>query len=228
MAAPSSAGVGDVSEERRLATVELLGALTYGQLRAFETTARAIRHAPDARTMDRLAGFAVREHAGYTRLRDHLIGFTDLGGPVMDRQKALFDTVFDMAPVDDWLGACTFLATGLPLAADFVRAVAPALDEETATVLVDALADRNAFERFAVDRVVELTRDDREALDRTRALVSDLFGKVLTAFQASIADTDALEVLLGDDQGDGVKRVALEVVEGHRRRMHALGLEDLV
>lgn len=222
-----------MSDERALATVELLGALTYGQLRAFETTARAVRHAPDAHRMDRLASFAVREHEAYAVLRDHLISLTDLGGPVMDRQKPLFDSFFDQAPIDDWNGACVFFAVGLPMAADFVREVAPTLAPDTALVVVGALTDRGPFERFAIEELRALLVDDA-ARERARHDVGDLLGRALTGFQAGMAETDALGVLLGEG-GDGatagdelVKRVAMTVLAGHRRRMHELGLEDLV
>lgn len=222
-----------MSDERALATVELLGALTYGQLRAFETTARAMRHAPDARRMDRLAGFAVREHEAYSVLRDHLIALTELGGAVLDRQKPLFDSFFDHAPLDDWNGACTFFAVGLPMAADFAREIAPTLEPDTALVVVGALADRGPFERFAIGELAAQL-EDPEARDRTRHAVGDILGRALTGFQASITNTDALRVLLGEGEdgeaaGDElVKRVAMSVIEGHRRRMHELGLEDLI
>ncbi len=221
-----------MSDARDLATVELLGALTYGQLRAFEVTARAIRCAPTSRLADRLASYAVREHERYVKLRDRLIGLTDLGGPAMDRQKRVFDAFFDHAPVDEWLPANTFFAIGLPLAADFIREIAPALDEETASVVVDALAGREAFEEFAIDQVVATIHDDEEGRLRTRGLVADLLGRALTGFQASLADTDALHVLLGGDDGSPeadalVRRVAVSVLDGHRRRMHAMGLENL-
>ena len=53
-------------------------------------------------------------------------------------------------------------------------------------------------------------------------------------FQGIIADTDALKVVLEHDaEEEGisgetrVKRLAIAVLEGHRRRMVELGLEDL-
>lgn len=223
-------------EEVRLATVELLGALAYGQLRAFEVTASAIRVAPDARAADRLASFAVREHEAYVVLRDHLVGQTDLAAAVIDRQKPVFDSFFDAAPVADWRSACTFFAVGLPIAADFTREIAPSLHPATAVVVVGALADRAPFEAFAVGELqAQMVGDDDR--DEIRHLVADVLGRALTGFQGAMADTDALQVLLALQQeeepdageaGDAlVRRVAVRVLDGHRRRMHALGLEDL-
>lgn len=219
-------------DEIELATVELLGALAYGQLRSFEMSSRAIRHAPDARLADEVAEFAVREHAAYLLLRDHLLERTDLGPAVMDRQKPHFDGYFDRVPVDGWFEACAFFAVGLPLAADFGREIAPLLDERTGLVVVGALADRAPFEDFAIAHLREQLRDD-EARERARRLVADMIGRALTGFQGVITDTDALRVLLEagrdpDETGEArVRRLALAIMERHRRRMVDLGLEDL-
>lgn len=216
-----------MEDARALATVELLGALTYAQLRSFEVTARAVRSAPGVREAETVAGFAAAEHTSYRLLRDHLEELTDLAVAVMERQRARIDDYFDRAPVDRWVDACTFFAVGLPLAADFTRQIAPALDPATAEVLVRALADRGPFERFALERLAAALADADEAEHaRLRRLVADVTGRALTGFQAAITDSDALEVLLGDS-ADRVREVAIKVLEGHRRRMHALGLDDL-
>lgn len=220
--------------DRQLAVVELLGALAYGQLRAFEMTAHAIRVAPDASVGHRLAGFAVREHEAYVRLRDALARRTDLSEAVMDRQKPRFDDYFDAVELDDWLAASLFFAVGLPIAADFVREIAPTLDDETAGVLVAALADRGPFEEFALEQVRAAIAGSDEHHDRARHLSADVLGRALTGFQGALTDTDALKVLFREAaiaQGESaeavVKRVAITIMTGHRRRMHALGLEDL-
>lgn len=217
-----------------LATVELLGALAYGQLRSFELTSRAIRHAPDAQIADELGDFALREHGGYALLRDFLRQRTDLAGAVMDRQKPHFDAYFDRVPMEDWFSACAFFALGLPLAADFARGIAPTLDEETGMVVVGALADRAPFEEFARDHLREQLVDD-ERRDQARHLVADLLGRALTGFQGVISDTDALKVLLenpsdgppGESTEGRVKRLAMSVMAGHRQRVLDLGVEDL-
>lgn len=219
-------------EERELATVELLGALAYGQLRSFAATARLVALAPDARTADLAADAAAHEHESYRRLRDHLEARTRLAAAVMDRQKPRFDAFFDRAPLDDWLGACVFFALGLPIAADFAREIAPALDEDTARTVTEVLAGRSTFEQAAIDRLAAQLDDDG-ARERARELVADLLGRALTSFQGVVEDTDALDVLLAADTGTGetaeqrVKRLAMTLLDGHRRRVVGLGLEDL-
>ena len=223
---------GTRTERTRLATVELLGAVTYGQLRAFQVTASAIAVAPDARTADRLADFAVREHGAYAVLRDHLVDETDLAAAVIDRQREVFDAYFDAIDLPDWRSACTFFAVGLPIAADFSREVAPTLAPRSADVIVTALADRGPFERWVLEQVQDQMRTE-EDVEQVRGLVADMLGRALTGYQGAMAETDALQVLLleADEAGAGghdlVRRVAVRVLENHRRRMHALGIDDL-
>ncbi|GGI08238.1 ferritin-like fold-containing protein [Egicoccus halophilus] len=221
-----------MSEELELATVEVLGALAYGQLRSFQVTARAVGHAPDARTADELAELALREHAGYVLLRDTLAHRTDLPAAVMDRQKPHFDAYFDRVPLDDWFGACAFFALGLPIAADFGRELAASLDRETGMVVVASLADRGPFQQFATDHLRAQLGDD-ETCARARQLVANLLGRALQGFQGVMSDTDALKVVLASGAADGetgetrAKRLAIGVMQGHHRRMIELGLEDL-
>jgi hypothetical protein len=59
-------------------------------------------------------------------------------------------------------------------------------------------------------------------------------GLALTEFTTSLNSTNALRVLFerhaereGTTAERVVKRLAIDVLESHRRRMHALGLDDL-
>ncbi|MDX1511161.1 MAG: ferritin-like fold-containing protein [Nitriliruptorales bacterium] len=214
--------------EGPLATAELVGALTYGQLRAFQITAAAVRCAPTIPLADRLAGFAIREHERYRKLRDHLQRQTDLADRVVERQRLRFDEYFDAVRMDDWVEAVTFFAVGLPMAADFARAVARLVDDDTAAVIMSALADRADFEDFANAQLVEALGGGDEAVARLRHLVADVVGRALTGFQAAVTDSDALRVLLsGDQDGAAVKQLAIEVLHTHRERMIGLGLDDI-
>ncbi len=218
-------------DEIELATVELLGALAYGQLRAFDATARTVPHAPSSRVADELASFAVAEHGRYVRLRDHLAKRTQLATAVMDRQRRRFDDYFNRAPLEDWFGASVFFALGLPIAADFGRAIAPVLDPETAAVVVETL-DRGEAQQVAMRQLAAQLRTEEDK-ERARHLAADLLGRALTGFQSVMSDTDALEILLDVDRAKDegreqrVKRLAISVLEGHRRRVVELGLEGL-
>lgn len=223
----------DEQREVERATVEVLGALAYGQLRAFAAAARVVSLAPDTGLADALAGHAVAEHTAYAALRDHLAGLTDDAAAAMERQRAPFDDFFDQVALDDWFDACTFFATGLPIAADFSRALGPALAPATAEVVVAALADRAPFEAFAIEQLRTLLVDDATR-ERARRLAADVLGRALTSYQGAMAATDALRVLVAADaaaQGISsearVKHLAMTVLDGHRRRVVALALEDL-
>ena len=218
-------------DDHELATVELLGSLAYGQLRSFAATASTIPLAPDTAMADLLAVWAATENERYRRLRDHLAQRTELVDAVMERQRAHFDGYFDRAPLDDWFGACVFFALGLPIASDFVRAVAPTLDADAAAVVTEAF-EREDVEAEAVAQLSALLTDE-DARERARALTADLLGRALTGFQGVMADTDALKVLLDSDRQEDetgeqrVKRLAMEMLQGHRRRVLELELEDL-
>jgi hypothetical protein len=217
-------GTGD---ELRRATAELLGVLAYGQLRSFGAMSSAVRFAPDARSADRIAGFARREHDAYAALNLHLAELTDDPTAAMDRQKGLFDRFFGRAPLDDWFGACVFFAFGIPLARDFMRTVVPMLDAASGDVVLRTLQDRADVEDAAVALLqAQLTSDMLR--ERARGIVADLLGQALTAFQQAAGDSDALKVLLGgeeDASSTEVRRLAMELLTAHRGRLVALGLE---
>lgn len=232
MAGPGLAdgGAGRAPTGLTLATVELVGALAYAQLRSFATTTLAVRHAPDVRAADQVADFALWEHAGYVLLRDRLRELTDLPEPHLERQRSHIDAFFNHLPIVDWWSACTFFAVGLPMAADFARAVAPAVDAQTAHTLVTALAERQGFETFAIEQLSVLLADDRRLRERTRRLAAEITGMALTEFQGAVTDSDALLVLLQQLQKTGdedlLRRTAVSLLTQHRRRMAAIGVDS--
>jgi hypothetical protein len=217
-----------MSAERELAVVEVLGVLAYGQLRSFAAMSSAVRHAPDARSADRVATFARREHDAYEALRARLGELTDLPEAAMDRQKVLFDAFFDQAPLGEWFGASVFFAFGIPLARDFARTLVPLLDTRSAEVLVRTLDERGEAEAAAL-ALLRTQLDDEGTRRRARGLVADLLGRALTAFQQGAASTDALRVLF-DAPGpaaDRARELAMDLLARHRARLIELGLEDV-
>ncbi len=213
--------------QRRLATVELLGILAYGQLRSFGAMSSAVQFAPDARAADRIATFARREHEAYEALHRHLAELTTVPTAAMDRQKGLFDRFFARAPLGDWFGACVFFAFGIPLARDFMRTVVPMLDPASGDVVLRTLQDRAGVEEAAVTLLrAQLTTDSLR--ERARGIVADLLGQALTAFQQAAGDSGALQVLLGgaEDASSEVRSLAMALLTAHRARLVELGLEE--
>jgi hypothetical protein len=223
---PGEESAGPASQ-LRLATAELLGVLAYGQLRSFAAMSSAVQFAPDARSADRIATFARREHEAYESLHDHLAELTTAPTAAMDRQKGLFDRFFARAPLDDWFGACVFFAFGIPLARDFMRTVVPMLEPASGDVVLRTLQDRAQVEEAAVALLrAQLTTDVLR--ERARGIVADLLGQALTAFQQAAGDSDALQVLLGgaEDASSEVRLLAMQLLTAHRGRLVTLGLED--
>ncbi len=217
-----------------LAEVELLGALTYGQLRAYTAAVAVVPLAPDVGRADELLSFSLREQQRYQQLRERLQELTDLASAVLERHKGPFDRFFDSVPLTDWVGGVTFLAVGLPLAADFARAVSPVVHGATGEVLLATLAGRERMSTFALGELQALLDADENTAERARRMVADVIGLALTSFTASLGETDALRVLferraaeLGTSAEAVVKRLAIDVLEAHRRRMLELGLDDL-
>lgn len=214
---------------RQLALVQVLGALTYGQLRAFAVCARATVRAPSARLADELADFAEQELASYRLLRRRLADLTDLGDAAIDRQRGPFDEFFDGADLADWPSLATLFAIGLPLSSDFVATIVPHVDDErTAEALRRALTSRDEFETWATGQLRQHLDADPAHHGEIGHKVADLAGRMLTSFQRVIQETDALEVLLGGEAEPeaAVRRLAVDVLASHRRRMVDLGLED--
>jgi hypothetical protein len=220
-------------EDLETATAELLGALAYGQLRAIEAAARLIAVAPDADTAVLATDVVAHELEAYRALEADLARRTDRPAALMDRMKPHFDAYFDRAPLDDWFGASVFFALGLPIAADFAGALAPVLDEPTAALVVEAIGGREELEEASVAQL-RAQLSGAEATSQARQLAGDLLGRALTSYQEAMGETDALKVLFagaaqvaGSTAEAQVKRLAMEVLTGHRRRTVALGLEDL-
>ncbi len=218
------------TSRRQLATVELLGALTYGQLRGVEAVSRLIALAPEVEAAVAAVDDVERELTAYRRLHAHLRRRTDLDAAVMQRQRGVLDDYFDEAPTSTWFDACVFLAVGAPIAADFAHAVAGHLDAPDAEAVREAFEHRATVEASAVARLTGLLDDDA-ARARAARLTADVLGAALTNFQSAMAASDALTVLLAQDATATterrVKDLAIELLTAHRRRTVALGIEDV-
>jgi hypothetical protein len=213
-----------VTDTNREAVVELLGALAYGELTAFERLATDSRLAPTLSDKARLAAMAVAEFHHYERLVDRLASM----GVDPDEAMAPFvdplDEFHEMTAPSDWYEGLIKAYVGDGLAADFYREVASVLDEGTRDFVLDVLADTGHSE-FAVDRVRAAIAADPAIAGRLALWARRLVGEALTQAQKVAVRRDALANLIVES-GDlaEIGRMFARITDRHSDRMAALGL----
>lgn len=211
------------------AVQDLLGAIGYGELSAFERLSEDAKLAPDLADRAELARMACTELAHFHRIRDRL---AELGGDpfsAMDPFRAPFDAFHARTTPADWLEGLVKAYVGDGLAADFYREISAFVDAGTRTLVLDSLEDHGQS-AFVVDRVRRAIVADHRVGGRLALWGRRLMGEALSQAQRVAADRDALSALLSG----GVDRPAMDLVaisrlftrlaENHSSRMQALGL----
>jgi hypothetical protein len=213
------------SEVAPEAIIDLLGALAYGELSAFDRLVEDARMAPGFQGRVALGQMAVLEFGHYRLLADRL---EDLGA---DPQRAMapfvnaLDRFHALTGPSTWLESLVKAYVGDGLAADFYRAVAEFVDSSTRELIIEVLADTGSA-AFAV-REVRAAIEANPALSGRLALWGRrLVGEALSQTQHVLAERDALAVLLMHGSGDlaGVTALITTITDNHARRMHDLGL----
>ena len=126
----------------REAVVDLLGAIAYGEISAFERLAEDAKMAPALADKVALATMAAAEFGHVARLHERL---TELGADPFDGDGAVHrrrSTKFHAhtAPAD-WYEGLVKAYVGDGLAADFYREIAAYLDADTRDLIVASLED---------------------------------------------------------------------------------------
>jgi hypothetical protein len=211
------------------AVVDLLGAIAYGEMSAFERLAEDAKMAPSLEDKAELAAMASREFAHFIGLRDRL---AELGADPYEAMQPFKEPIeafhVHTAP-RDWLEGLVKAYVGDGLAADFYREVAAFVDADTRELIIDSLEDSGQAE-FVVDRVRKAIEADHRVGGRLALWGRRLMGEALSQAQRVAAERDALSALLSG----GVDRPALDLAaigrmftrltENHAQRMAALGL----
>lgn len=214
----------------RDAVVDLLGAIAYGQIAAFDRLTDDARLAPDLPAKLDLATMACVQFGLVQPLLDRI---TELGAdPVkaMEPFRRPFDVFHASTAPADWLEGLVKAFVGDGLAADFYVEIAAFLDADTRRLVTESLAQAG-YADFVVERVRRAIVEDHRVAGRLALWGRRLMGEALSQAQRVAAERDSLAALLaGGVDRPGMDLAALarmftRLTENHVRRMGELGLE---
>jgi hypothetical protein len=226
---PDGPGVVFEDPDYRLAVVDLLGVIAYGELSAFERLVDDAKLAPTVRDKVEMAAMASLEFGHVSRLHERL---RELGSDPFEAM-APFEAAIDLfhahtAP-SDWYEGLVKAYVGDGMAADFYREIAAYLDAETRDLIIASLDDSGQAD-FAVRHIRQAIADDPKLSGRLALWGRRLMGEALTQAQRVAAERDALSALLagGIDRPGldlaAIGRMFTRITERHNERMAEIGL----
>ena len=227
-------GIGDwdscaADPEYRAAVLDLLGALAYGELSAFERLAEDAKLAPTLEDKAALAGMAAAEFGHYRLLHDRLVGVGADPSAAMQPFAEPLDAFHRLTAPSDWPESLVKAYVGDSIASDFYREVAVRLDRDTRDLVLRVMADTGHAE-FAVEKVRQAIEADPRIAGRLALWGRRLMGEALSQAQRVVAERDALSnLLIGGVEVRGFDLVEVgkmfnRITEAHTRRMAALDL----
>ena len=211
------------------AVIDLLGAIAYGEMSAFERLSEDAKMAPGLPDKAELARMASTEFAHFEGLSHRL---AELGADPFEAMSpfvAPFDAFHLRTAPADWLEGLVKAYVGDGLAADFYREIATFLDADTRTIIIESLSDAGQS-AFVVDRVRKAIAAEPRVGGRLALWGRRLMGEALSQAQRVAAERDALTALLagGVDRPGldlaAIGRLFTRLTENHAKRMEALGL----
>jgi len=207
------------------AVVDLLGALAYGELSAFDHLAEDASLAPSLTARARMSAMAAVEFGHYQRLADRL---ADIGADpeaAMAPFVAALETYHSLTKPSTWPESVVKAYIGDGMAADFYREVAEFADDPTGELIREVLTDAGRAE-FAVREVAAAVAEQPEIAGRLALWGRRLVGEAISQTQHVLADRDSLMRLLVEGTGDlsGVADLIKRITDRHEERMQELGL----
>ena len=214
----------------RAAVIDLLGAIAYGEISAFERLAEDAKMAPTLEDKVAIGAMAAAEFGHLTLLHDRL---RELGAnpyAAMAPFRVALDHFHEHTAPSDWYEGLIKAYVGDGLAADFYREIAAYLDPRTRDVVVASLSDAGHAD-FVVERVRGAIERDPRLAGRLALWGRRLMGEALIQAQRVAAERDALSSLLagGIDRPSldlaAIGRMFTRITDLHTERMGRLGLD---
>jgi 1,2-phenylacetyl-CoA epoxidase catalytic subunit len=211
--------------ELTVGVADLLGAIAYGELAAFEQLSRDSASAPNLAGRAALARMAAAEMAHYDLVADYLTRFGIDVEAAMQPYRTSFDAFHKIVVAKNWYESIIEAYVGDGLAADLYRELGNALDPETRDLINTVLADTGHAD-FAQREISAAVADDRILRDKLTLWCRRLLGEALTQAQYVVAERDDLATLMITAYGDmsGIAVLFKTLQQRHTKRMSALGL----
>ncbi|MGY1618611.1 ferritin-like fold-containing protein [Geodermatophilus sp. SYSU D00691] len=214
-----------MTEVDNRAVVDLLGALAYAELIAFDRLAEDARLAPSLDGRAALARMAAAEIAHHGRLTARLEELGADPAQAMAPFVGALDTFHERTRPSTWLEGLVKAYVGDGLASDFYREIAALLPDSDRELVLEVLADTGHAD-FAVREVRAAIKADRAVAGRLALWGRRLVGEAMSQSQSVIAERDQLAELIVRGTGDlaGVGRLIERITAAHTARMKNLGL----
>ena len=221
------AAVSGADDTHRAGLTDLLGALAYGELSAFERMASDARLAPNLNDRTALSSLAAGEFAHFQQLTQYLASLGVDPETAMAPYVAALDTFHDLTAPADWLESLVKAYVGDGIAGDFYREVSAYLDPASRDLVREVLGDVG-HAAFAIDRVRAGIAADPRVGGRLALWARRLVGEALTQAQRVAVEREGLVALLASGASDLAELGNLfqRVIDGHSERMRSLGLSE--
>jgi rubrerythrin len=211
------------------AVTDLLGALAYGELRAFSQLAKDSEYAPRLRQKAALARLAAQELHHFDALAQRIETLGVEPETAMEPFVAAIDAFHDRTRPSNWLEGLVKAYVGEGIAQDFYREIANYVDEDTRTLVHGVLEDTGQAD-FIVSVVRDAIEEDERVAGRLALWGRRLVGEAITQAQRVGVERDALSSLMvgapgraGADLAE-LGRMFVRLTDEHTRRMERLGL----
>jgi tRNA-(MS[2]IO[6]A)-hydroxylase MiaE-like protein len=208
------------------AVVDLLGALAYGQLSAFDHLADDAGLAPALGGRAEMSSMAALEFGHYERIAGRL---RELGAEPEDAMApfvAALESYHALTQPSTWLEGVVKAYVGDGMAADFYREVAAFVDDTTRDLIHEVLQEGDRA-GFAVRELQRVLAEQPSIAGRLALWARRLVGEAISQVQHVLADRDSLMLLLVEGAGDltGVAALITRITDRHTERMVVLGLD---